>query len=692
MTENSNNALLVQRLRRGKWVAFGLLVLCAGIIWFVGKNTESTFIAPVITAPAAGTNPQAGPLLIEGMGQPNTQVVVLSGATELGRAPVDAGGHWQVEVQLDQAGESALQVQGVDASGAVRATSSPHTVTLSPSGSSGSAGLAATPAGPTPVQAIPVSGVVTSTTVLTGTGQPGSTVRVLVDGRPTATALVDANGAWTATLAALPAGDHQVQTEVLDANGKTIAASEPFTVTAAGLFLPHVAVAAAIPAIPAGGVLTGTTALTGTGETGSTVRVLIDGKETTTATVDATGAWTVTLDALLQGDHLVQVETLDPAGNTIAVSEPATLSVPLGGTPTAPITTLATDLTSTPTATPTPRSTNTPVAALPAMTPAQPGFGIPQVQVVVPSLALPAGGVLSGTAVLSGTGTPGGTVRVRVDGKETTTATVDATGGWTVSLQALPRGEHQVQVEAVDAAGNAFAASTIETLSVMPAATPTAPTTPSPTNTSAARTTPPPTDTSTALATPAPTTVKPAQAIPVEVDTPIMALPVGRVFTSTAVLSGTVTPGALVRLLVDGQDMAATKADASGVWTVTLPALPEGDHRMQVETIDAVGKKIAASVPITFLTTLANAAASPPTSPTASPTAMQPSAEPPAYLPDTGQNWHGELPTTGLPLAALALFGAVAMLALRPKHQLTSAWGKAQQDSDGAARCQIVNR
>ena len=68
---------------------------------------------------------------------------------------------------------------------------------------------------------------------------------------------------------------------------------------------------------------------------------------------------------------------------------------------------------------------------------------------------------------------------------------------------------------------------------------------------------------------------------------PRLALPSGGVLADTRVMSGTGEPGSTVRILVDGQETVTATVDASGVWTMTVPALPAGDHQVQVETLDA---------------------------------------------------------------------------------------------------------
>lgn len=189
-------------------------------------------------------------------------------------------------------------------------------------------------------------------------------------------------------------------------------------------------------------------------------------------------------------------------------------------------------------------------------------------------LALPAGGLLPGAMVLSGTAQPGSTVLVLVDGRSAGTAVVDAQGVWTLPLADLPPGDHWVQLELLDSRGAVVVKSAPVALMVA------------------------------AAQQPAPTaTLRPpaAAGTPGRPPAPTLLLAPGATFTRTAVISGTAAPGSLIRLLVDGKDAVATRIDDSGQWTLTIGELPPGEHTIQVEMIDARGRPLAASQPLTIV-------------------------------------------------------------------------------------------
>lgn len=71
----------------------------------------------------------------------------------------------------------------------------------------------------------------------------------------------------------------------------------------------------------------GTVMLSGSGEPGSTVEIMLDGKSLGTATVGADGRWQFPADMPDAGDFSLSVRSLAADGSVLAESEPQTLTV-----------------------------------------------------------------------------------------------------------------------------------------------------------------------------------------------------------------------------------------------------------------------------------------------------------------------------------------------------------------------------
>lgn len=134
---------------------------------------------------------------------------------------------------------------------------------------------------------------------------------------------VNGDGTWSATVPqsavdALASGNYVVTATVTDAAGNVSTAERPLTVDVDAPLLTVDALG--VPAVlntvnAAGGLL-----LSGTGEPGETVNIVL-GPLSTTATVDEFGNWTYTfpqldLTTLTDGAQVIQISSTDAAGNT----------------------------------------------------------------------------------------------------------------------------------------------------------------------------------------------------------------------------------------------------------------------------------------------------------------------------------------------------------------------------------------
>ncbi len=286
-----------------------------------------------------------------------------------------------------------------------------------------------------PALTAPANGATVSagTVELQGTGAPGSTVQVVVDGQPAGTATVDAGGAWRLPVSFSAPGEHTIIVNALDNRG-TVAASAPASRlvvaegAAAATAAPAPTVAPAATAAPAGAaiaaptinlpgapVAAGTIRLSGTGTPGSTVDVTVDGASVGTATVGPDGAWSLDT-TIARGAHKVVARALDAAGAVAAAGQPADLSVGHA---------------------------------------AAGQGGQADGAAAAPAIAGPADGATIGDASfdLSGTGAPGSTVEILAGGQVLGTATVGSDGTWVLRVTPSANGSATYGVRPAGASG-----------------------------------------------------------------------------------------------------------------------------------------------------------------------------------------------------------------------------------------------
>ena len=227
------------------------------------------------------------------------------------------------------------------------------------------------------VKAPTINDVTEGDTVITGTGEPGDTIKVYFDGSDTQigkSVTVDENGNWT-----VDCSDYNLQVgrKIYAIQSKDGKDSEPTYAT--------VKAREVVGAPTINDVTEDNTVITGTGKPGATVNVTVGGQPLPPVTVDDQGNWTVDVSGvtLNEGDEVSATQTVD--GNT---SEAATTTVQ-------------------------PKKA---VIPAPGVNPVKPG-----------------------ATVIKGSGTKGNTitvVKVDADGKTTPigTDTIDEFGNWTVNV------------------------------------------------------------------------------------------------------------------------------------------------------------------------------------------------------------------------------------------------------------------
>jgi len=363
--------------------------------------TAAQLTAPTLNPLAAGLT--AGPVTLTGTGTPGSQVQIVLDGQPLGRVAVGPDGRWTFPLEL-AAGKRNIVAQAITDSGSVAASSQPLRVTV------GAAPAAITAPTLDPVAANAVAGPLT----LTGTGAPGSTVQIVIDGRVVGEATVGADGKWSFPTT-LAAGDHRLVVNALDAAGQVVATAPAFNFK-----LGEALSTPTLDPLPSGAVA-GPLTLTGTGAPGSKVQIVIGGQPAGEATVGADGKWSFAVTLPNTGVVPVSVNALDANGQVTASGPSIDLNV----------------------------------AAL--------------------TLDPLAASYRPGPATLTGAGAPGSRVRLVIDGQPAGEATVGADGKWTFAATFVRAGNYTVAVSALDANGQVVATSNPATARVQAAAAAPAP-------------------------------------------------------------------------------------------------------------------------------------------------------------------------------------------------------------------------
>ncbi|ELJ5853610.1 BapA prefix-like domain-containing protein [Enterobacter kobei] len=576
---------------------------------------------PVISAvggePSGGFITDATPT-VGGTGVNGETVIVYNNGVELGRVVV-ANGEWNLDLPAQTDGPLNITVAGVDAAGNVSAPSPVFTVTLD-----------------TVAPEIPQINAVSDSQLtnnvlytrdgvptLTGTGEPGSTVIVSVDGTPSAVPVtVQPNGSWTWTAdSTLADGQHTFTVSASDPAGNTSASSAPLNVTVDTLD----------PAAPDNLNLAAEgTPLTGTAEAGSIITVTDGSTVIGTGVVDSTGNFSIAVSPAPQDGATLTVSATDASGRT---SPDATYNVigTLPNLPDIPVITAINDdaapLTGdvkgkttndiTPTLTGTAEAGSlvtiyqdgglTPVATVTAdgngnwsYTPAALGEGLhsfevtatlngatsgrspaasvtvdltapgtPTIGAVIDDVGPGTGPLTNGQTTndnqptLTGTGAVGDTISVYNNGTLLGSAVVGNTGTWSFTPpSSLAEGTHVLTIRETDPAGNQSAPSAGFTVVV-----------------------------DTVSTTPVITNV--TDDVGNTATTVVSGTPTN---DATPTLSGTAEANSVVTIFDGGTQIGVVTADGTGAWTFTPEtALAEGSHSFTAQATDPQGNVSAVS-------------------------------------------------------------------------------------------------
>jgi uncharacterized surface protein with fasciclin (FAS1) repeats len=364
---------------------------------------EAEIVAPRVHSPAPGAEMEAGTVLFSGSGAPASTIRIMVDGTEVGQTKVDGEGNWLWEGELE-AGEPIIEIQTLDQDGNVIATTEPVAITV----------VAAAETFATPELILSEMNLYAGSVVLTGSGEPGQSVAVTVDGEEIAAVEVADDGSWSVPLDLEPGGA-VASLQTLDQNGDVINEAGPFEISVQEAISPTVD-------LPAPDVYTGGMTLTGTGQPGTQVQLYANELVIGEATVDADGTYTLQVD-LEAGRYNIDVAQLDTS-NKPGVLVPA-LSLP--------------------------------VLALPAPSIVEDSNP--------PTMAAPELEEGSGKGTISGTADPGTTVIVRANGRIAGITTTGQDGNWSLNVD-LGLGSFDLQVQVLDEDGNVALSSAKKTVEV----------------------------------------------------------------------------------------------------------------------------------------------------------------------------------------------------------------------------------
>ncbi|HGK4675002.1 TPA: BapA/Bap/LapF family large adhesin [Kluyvera georgiana] len=405
-------------------------------------SLPSTILSTDLTPPTAPDQLQIADngATLSGHAEAGSLVIITGPDThEIGRGYADESGHFSIALQPQQINGELLSVTATDAS---------HNQSLP-------ATIAAPDITP-PAQPV-ITALVNdaealidkltndATPKLTGTAEAHATVKIYDN---TNTYLgytqADGQGHWSFTANGnLPNGGHVFTAVAVDGAGNLSIPSAPVSVvidtippTTPAIIQLNDAVSPAVGAVLNNGATNDPAAkLTGSGESGSTVHISLNGTEVGTALVDQNGVWSYTLSAM-QSDktYVVTATASDAAGNTSGISNSFTFTFD-----------------------------NTPPAA-PVITSVTDDVGLYQ------GTINPLKPITDDTKpTLNGTAEKGAvSVSIYEGSRYLGSATVDSTThAWSFTLDVpLTNGDHTLSVFAVDAAGNVSTTSADFTLNV----------------------------------------------------------------------------------------------------------------------------------------------------------------------------------------------------------------------------------
>jgi hypothetical protein len=335
---------------------------------------------------------QTGPITLTGAGQPGSRVEVVVNGQVIGMAIVGADGTWRIDTTLPEAGTSTVVVRTVDANGIVISESAPLTLAVAAQNTTDFSPPAVNlPAGGTFIANSPID--------LTGTGPANSRMEIVLNDNLIDTVPVDETNTWQYSTTLTEPGDYTLLLRAIDDTGSLLAQSEPLPL--------RVTAPTTLNPLPEGGVTAGIIPLSGSGQPGQVIEMVVDGQIITSTTVGNDGAWAALLPLERPGEYQLALRTLETNGALLAESEPVQV----------------------------------------------------RVKAAPPVLEQPiATEITAGEEELSGSGTPGSIIEVVAAGAVIGTTTAGDDGQWRLTVQTPPPGEYEIVLQVVDEQGQVVVA------------------------------------------------------------------------------------------------------------------------------------------------------------------------------------------------------------------------------------------
>ncbi len=323
------------KLDRWKLLAALLLALLALFMALRGCGTPAAEVPevtrPEVQLPEVALPDLAGmnvgtPFDLEGTGEPGSTIRIYDGAKLVGETVVGADGKWKLSLPALVAGAHRLLVRAFGADGLEIGASEPWAFELPE---------VDLPEVTLPEIQLPEFTLPTLADLkagapfdLSGTGEPGSTIRFYDGDRMIGETKVGADGKWKFALPALSPGAHSLMARAFDGDGKEMGAGEPWEFELPEIELPDLEMPAItmpdVTDLQAGRSFV----LEGRAEPGARIRIF-DGDTLVGETVAAAdGKWKLTLPALAAGPHRLIPRLYDADGAELGAGDPVTLDLP----------------------------------------------------------------------------------------------------------------------------------------------------------------------------------------------------------------------------------------------------------------------------------------------------------------------------------------------------------------------------
>ncbi len=195
----------------------------------------ATVAQPVLVSPLTGLPVESGMVRFEGSAQPGATLQVLLNGQELDQVTVAGNGQWSLESQIDRPGEYVVRLRILDEAEQVVNQAAPLTLSVvMPS---------ATMQLPTFDDSLFARPLTVGPVTLTGSGEPGTNVQILVNSQEIGVAPVDPDGRWALAAEIRAPGAVALSLQTIDESGQVVAKATPALVAIQQPALAIVAVA-----------------------------------------------------------------------------------------------------------------------------------------------------------------------------------------------------------------------------------------------------------------------------------------------------------------------------------------------------------------------------------------------------------------------------------------------------------------